>query len=85
MKIPKKVLINIAQRLKFMSEEELNQRLNRYQGQLNALVKTSKKNYVDYESTPIQQHIRLIENELQRRQGLVVENEELVETCSTLF
>ena len=70
MKIPKRVLLNINNRLSVMSDKQLQDALELRKSELEQIKKTQSAEVVEYLSFPVEQKIFLIESEIKRREKL---------------
>lgn len=70
MMIPKRVLLNIKNRLAVMSDKQLQEALEFRKSELDQIKKTQSAEVVEYLSFPVEQKISLIESEIKHREKL---------------
>ncbi len=70
MMIPKRVLLNIRNRLAVMSDKQLQKALELRKSELEKIKKTQSAEVVEYLSFPVEQKISLIESEIKHREKL---------------
>lgn len=70
MMIPKRVLLNIKNRLAVMSDKQLQEALKFRKSELEQIKKTQSAEVVEYLSFPVEQKISLIESEIKHREKL---------------
>ena len=70
MMIPKRVLLNMKNRLSVMSDKQLQEALELRKSELEQIKKTQSAEVVEYLSFSVEQKISLIESEIEHRKKL---------------